>query len=112
MSDQKLVKRPQRAEAQLNRRATQVLPAQKSQVTAKIIALQLFPGDRLSRRSGFIREGGSLFAMPMKKFQQRLPVIPLRVNRRAAVRGQMPKEFPDPLVVCSRLGCCSISHTK
>jgi hypothetical protein len=24
----------------------------------------------------------------------------------------MPKEFPDPLVVCSRLGCCSISHTK
>ena len=36
--------------------------------------------------------------MPADKFLQRLLVIPLRVNRRAAVRRQMREEFLNPLV--------------
>ena len=41
--------------------------------------------------------------MPADKFRQRLPVIPLRVSRRAAVRRQMREEFLDPPVHRQRL---------
>jgi hypothetical protein len=37
--------------------------------------------------------------MPLGKFLQRLPVIPLGVNRRAAVRGQVREKFLNPFVV-------------
>jgi hypothetical protein len=105
VSDEKLVKRPQRAEPELNCRAAQVLPAQKTEVRAKIIALKFFPGDCLSRRSGFIRDGGPFLVMPVGKFPQRLPVIPLGVNRRPAVRGQVREKSLNPLVHWHRVGC-------
>jgi len=98
----------------LNRRATQILPAQKSQVAAKIIALKFFPGDSLLYRSGLIREGGPFVLMPVKKFQQRLPVIPLCVNRRPAIRGQVREKFPDPAVVdfgCRLGGVFHLEHS-
>jgi hypothetical protein len=50
--------------------------------------------------------------MPLEKFLQRLPVIPLRVNRRAAVRGQVREEFLNPPVGGHGFGQSSISHMK
>ena len=40
----------------------------------------------------------ALRQMPARKFNQRLPVIPLRINRRAAIRGQVGEKFFNPLV--------------
>jgi hypothetical protein len=48
--------------------------------------------------------------MPLGKFPQRLPVIPLRVNRRTAIRGQMHKEFVSPLISSGWSGLRGFSH--
>ena len=36
--------------------------------------------------------------MPARKLRQRLPVIPLRINRRAAIRREVREEFLNPFV--------------
>jgi hypothetical protein len=50
--------------------------------------------------------------VPVGKFPQRLPVIPLGVNRRAAIRGQVREEFLNPLVSGHGFGRCSVSHME
>jgi len=88
MPNKKFVKRSQRGKPQLRRRATQIVSAKKSYEAAKIIALEFFPNGRRF----------ALVQMPARKFVQRLLVIPLRINRRATIRGQMREKFSNPLV--------------
>ena len=88
MTDEKLVKRPQSGEAELRRRAAQIIPAKIPDEAAEIIALQFVPDRRRL----------ALFRMPAGKFRERLLVIPLRVNRRTAIHRQMQEKFLNPLV--------------
>src|SRR5690349_6117754 len=66
----------------------------ETQITAEIIALQRVPG----------RNALSLLAMPAGKLHERLAIIALGINRGAAIRGEMRKEFLDPLVRLGRTG--------
>jgi len=69
--DQKLVERPQRAESQLNRRAAQILPAEETANSrGNRHVCNFFPRWALSRRSGFIREGGTAAVAPRDASEQ------------------------------------------
>ena len=83
------VKTAKRAEAKLNRRAAQIAAAKKAEIRPKIIALQRLPIRRVSP-FGF---------EPVQKFEQRLPIIPLRVNRRAAIRCEVLEKILNPLIL-------------
>ena len=100
--DEKFVKRPQRGKPKLRRRAAQIISSEKSHEAAKIIALKFFPN---RRRFSFLK-------MPAEKFRQRLFVIPLRINRRAAIHGQVREKFFNPLVRQFRLAGWSIGHIE
>jgi hypothetical protein len=48
--------------------------------------------------------------MPARKFRQRLLVISLRINRRAAIRSEMREEFLNPFIRQFRLAVRGIGH--
>lgn len=88
MANQELVKCSQRAKAELDRGAAQIVPSQGAEITAKIVPLQLFPARRLV----------SLGRVPAMKFPESLLVITLGVSGSAAVGREMSKELLNPCV--------------
>ena len=86
MSNQELIKRPQSREAQLDGGAAQMMPTQKPQISAEIVPLQFLPS-----RSLF-----PFLVVPAMKLLQRLAIIALGVNRRAAVGGQVLEKAGQP----------------
>jgi len=81
---------------------TQLLAAQEPKVPAEIVALQFFPRRRLL----------PFLLVPVEKFHERLPVIPLGIDRRPAVRGQMGEKSPDPAVVAFGGGFDVVFHCR
>ena len=91
--DQEPVKGAQGAEAELDGRAAEIVPAQEAKVGAEIIPLQCLPRRRLL----------PFLLVPAMKFPHRLAVVALRVGRGAPIRSQVLEELLDPLVVDRRL---------
>jgi len=88
MSNEKPVERPQGGKSQLDCRPAKVLPPQESYIGAKVVPLQRFPGgDYLS-----------LLNVPVDEFREGLTIIPLGIDRGAAICGKMLEETRTPLV--------------
>ena len=88
-ANEKFIKTPQRAKANWMAARLNCAATQKTKVTPKIIPLQRRPRRRLLRSPG----------KPIEEFQQRLAIISLRVNRRAAIRRQMGQKLSRPRIL-------------
>jgi hypothetical protein len=88
VADEEFVKGAQGREAEGNGGAAEVLAAEKAQVAAEIIALEIRPRGRRF----------SLLGKPGVKPGQRLRVVPLGVGGSTTIRRQVGEEFINPLV--------------
>ena len=70
------------------------LPAEEAEVAAEIVPLKFVPRRRLLM----------LLALPAMEFDQGLAIVAERVNRSAAVRGEVLEESIDPSVGQRRFG--------
>ena len=63
--------------------------SEATQVAAVIISLQFVP----------LRRSLPLLLVPAEKFSQRLPIVPLSIDRRAALRGEVEEELVGPFTL-------------
>ena len=87
-ADEKLVKRAQGGEPELHGGAAQLAAAEEAEKIPKIIPAQRVP----------IRRRLALALEPARELQQRLPVIPFRIDRGLFFRQHIPQKLQNPRV--------------
>ena len=88
MPNEESVKRTQGGEPQLDGSPAKVLPPQESHVRAEVVPLQRFPG----------REHLSFLEVPVRELLEGLAIIPLCIDRGAAICGEVLEKTRKPLV--------------